>query len=110
MPNEMLLPPGYTSQASMKKIAQAKRNMMGGGQTLERLIEVGMFLCGSPQTVIEKIEAAHASTGVEHVALMAQFGTLPAELTRKNLEMLAGEVFPRLRRADVPARTAARIA
>jgi len=110
MPNEMLLPPGYTSQASMKKIAQAKRNMMGGGQTLERLIDVGMFLCGSPQTVIEKIEAAHASTGVEHVALMAQFGTLPAELTRKNLEMLAGEVFPRLRRADAPTRTAARIA
>ena len=107
MSNELLLPPGYTSLSSMKKIAQAKRELMGGGNSMERLIEIGMFLCGSPATVIAKLEEAHARTGVEHVCMMGQFGTLPAELTRKNTEIMAREVFPHFRKQPAKPKAAA---
>ena len=97
MTNEMLLPPGYTTLSSMKKIAEAKREMLSGGKEMERLIETKMFICGSPNTVREILEDCHEKTGLEQLVCTLQFGTLPHELTVKNLEMFAREVAPHLR-------------
>ena len=60
MPLEMLLPPGYISLASMQGVMQAKRALSTGNQTIEDMMEKGVFLCGSPATLREKLEKYQA--------------------------------------------------
>ncbi len=60
-------------------------------------MEKGMFICGSPATVREKLEQYQKEIGFGHLLTLLQFGTLPAELTRKNMEIYAKEVIPHLR-------------
>mgnify|MGYP000250482235 CR=1 FL=1 len=56
-----------------------------------------MFICGSPETVRQKLDEYHGQIGFGHLLSLLQFGTLPAELTRKNMELYANEVIPHLR-------------
>ena len=105
MPPEMLLPPGYLSLTSMMGVMQAKA-AIGGKQTIDEVIERGMFLCGSAATLREKIEKYQKEIGFGYLLPMMQFGTLPHELTKKSTEIFAKEVIPYFRaRPDViPAR------
>jgi alkanesulfonate monooxygenase SsuD/methylene tetrahydromethanopterin reductase-like flavin-dependent oxidoreductase (luciferase family) len=96
MPKEMLLPPGYLSLKSMIGVMKAK-SAIGGKQTIDDVIDKGMFICGSPQTVRQKLESYQKEIGFGHLLTMLQFGTLPAELTRKNMELFATAVMPHLR-------------
>lgn len=96
MPKEMLLPPGYLSLQSMMGVMKAKSSI-GTKQTIEAVMEKGMFICGSPATVREKLKEYHSQIGFGHLLSLLQFGTLPAELTRKNMELYASEVLPYLR-------------
>jgi alkanesulfonate monooxygenase SsuD/methylene tetrahydromethanopterin reductase-like flavin-dependent oxidoreductase (luciferase family) len=104
MPKEMLLPPGYLSLKSMIGVMKAK-SAIGGKQTIDDVIDKGMFICGSPETVRQKLESYQKEIGFGHLLTMLQFGTLPAELTRKNMELFAASVMPHLR-----ARSAASVA
>lgn len=107
MPIEMLLPPGYTSVESMKGIAKAKQQLTGD-ITLEIAVDMGMFFCGSAVTVREQIAAAWKDMRFGHLLSMLQFGTLPSELTQKNMRIFSSEVMPYLREVTgVKARTAA---
>ncbi|CDZ56761.1 hypothetical protein [Neorhizobium galegae] len=45
----------------------------------------------------EKLEEYQAQIGFGHLLTLLQFGTLPAELTRKNMEIYSKEVMPYLR-------------
>ena len=105
MPKEMLLPPGYLSLRSMMGVMKAKSSI-GTKQTIDSVIEKGMFICGSPETVRSKLEEYHSQIGFGHLLTLLQFGTLPAELTRKNMELYANEVMPYLRQ-KAPAAAAA---
>jgi alkanesulfonate monooxygenase SsuD/methylene tetrahydromethanopterin reductase-like flavin-dependent oxidoreductase (luciferase family) len=105
MPKEMLLPPGYLSLKSMMGVMKAKSSI-GTKQTIDSVIEKGMFICGSPETVRAKLEEYHSQIGFGHLLTLLQFGTLPGELTRKNMELYANEVMPYLRQ-KVPVRAAA---
>lgn len=98
MPKEMLLPPGYLSLKSMLGVMKAK-SAIGGKQTIDDVIEKGMFICGSPETVRQRLEAYQKEIGFGHLLSLLQFGTLPADLTRKNMELYAGEVMPYLRQS-----------
>jgi alkanesulfonate monooxygenase SsuD/methylene tetrahydromethanopterin reductase-like flavin-dependent oxidoreductase (luciferase family) len=69
--------------------------------TCDALIENGMFLCGSAATVAEKLEEYQKEMGFGNIAPMLQFGTLPPELTEKNLRIFAGEVIPKVRHLGV---------
>ena len=103
IPPELLFPPGYTSAASLKAIMKARKGMAFDRQTYEMILEKGTFIVGSPATVREKIEAAHARTGFKNLVTMVQFGTLPDELVRKNIQMLSEEVLPKLKALGEPA-------
>jgi len=105
MPKEMLLPPGYLTLKSMMGVMKAKSSI-GTKQTIDNVIEKGMFICGSPETVRSKLEEYHSEIGFGHLLALLQFGTLPAELTRKNMELYANEVMPYLRQ-KAPAVAAA---
>jgi alkanesulfonate monooxygenase SsuD/methylene tetrahydromethanopterin reductase-like flavin-dependent oxidoreductase (luciferase family) len=93
MPIEMLLPPGYTSRQSLKNVMKAKAEMFGD-ITLEKSIELGMIVCGSPATVRRAFEAHWKDMRFGNLLVLCQFATLPADLTRRNMELFAREVMP----------------
>ena len=97
LPFEMLFPPGYLSAQSLKNMRAVRRPATAGGKvTMEALIESGIFLCGSPDTVKRKLVESHRLLGFQNFLAVLQFGTLPRALTEKNLRLFAGEVMPAL--------------
>lgn len=106
MPQEYLLPPGYTSLASMKALMQSRKTITGGYRTMEQMLEQGTFICGSPQTVIDQLAAYQQKGGFNIVMAGLHFGTLPHALTMKNIEIFAKQVMPALRGATPPAEMA----
>jgi alkanesulfonate monooxygenase SsuD/methylene tetrahydromethanopterin reductase-like flavin-dependent oxidoreductase (luciferase family) len=94
MPRFMFFPPGYTSPESMKRVVAAKSSIMGGRRTIEKLIEHGVMICGSPDTVRRRITECHRRLGFHYFTILPQFGSLPADLTEKNLRLFADEVLP----------------
>jgi alkanesulfonate monooxygenase SsuD/methylene tetrahydromethanopterin reductase-like flavin-dependent oxidoreductase (luciferase family) len=100
MPWEMLLPPGYTSNASLKTTMKLRATSLGsqaGRQTIDDLIATGTIVVGSPATVREQISRVRDQTGFEILIALLQFGVLPDELARRNMEMFASQVMPKLR-------------
>ncbi len=96
MPFEMLMPPGYTSPASYLRMKEAKASIFAR-QTIEGLMEKGMFVCGSPETVRDQLAGYQKQLGFNILLCLLQFGTLPADLTAKNMELFAHEVIPALK-------------
>ncbi|HWK38926.1 MAG TPA: LLM class flavin-dependent oxidoreductase [Hyphomicrobium sp.] len=99
VPIEMLFPPGYTSAASLAANLAGRQGMSVQDQTIDSLIEKGTFVVGSADTVVRQIKEAQAVSGFEKLIMMYQFGTLPDDLARKNLQLFAEDVMPQLGRA-----------
>lgn len=95
MPLEFLLPPGYTSRESMKRVVAAKASMFAD-LDIETAMEMGMMVCGSAETVRQRFEAYHADMGFGNLLTLLQFGTLPPELTDASSERFARDVMPAL--------------
>ena len=95
MPIEMLLPPGYTSVESMKRIRAAK--VVGKVQTAEDLVNSGVVLVGSPSTVREKLEEYQELAGFNNSLTKTQFGTMPSSQARTNAAAIAEEIMPYFR-------------
>lgn len=98
---ELLLPPGYNTLAAA--VAAAKASAVGGRggggrTTVEDLIDKGIVHIGSVKTVRARIEQARTEIGLGHVLAMLHFGTLPEDLTRKNINLYATEIVQPLRR------------
>jgi alkanesulfonate monooxygenase SsuD/methylene tetrahydromethanopterin reductase-like flavin-dependent oxidoreductase (luciferase family) len=99
MTMEMLIPPGYTSQASMKNFLKQRTAVPGrGALTADYLIGSGTALIGSAKTVRAKIEAMRDKTGLGIFLPMLQFGILSDTLARRSAELFAAEVMPHLQR------------
>ena len=101
-PLEYRLPPGYTSMSSMKAMIESKFKYSLASPDMDALVSRGMIICGSPSTVVEKLEAYQARLGFRNLISMMQFATLPHELTMKSMAMFAAEVMPRLRSVGEP--------
>ena len=95
MPTEMLLPPGYTDPASMKRVRAAK--VTGKPQSIEDVIKAGVVIVGSPNTVREKLAEYQDLAGFNTSLTKTQFGTLPDDMTRANMTAIAEEVLPHFR-------------
>ncbi len=95
LPFEMLFPPGYLSLESAKRMA-AHKKQISGGVTVDSLIEQEIIVCGSPDTVRKKLSQVHRVLGFQKFVALLQFGTLPRDLTERNIRLFAGEVAPAL--------------
>jgi alkanesulfonate monooxygenase SsuD/methylene tetrahydromethanopterin reductase-like flavin-dependent oxidoreductase (luciferase family) len=95
MPTEMLLPPGYTDPASMKRVRAAK--VTGKPQSIEDVIKAGVVIVGSPNTVREKLAEYQDLAGFNTSLTKTQFGTLPDDMTRANMTAIAEELLPHFR-------------
>ena len=105
MPMEMLLPPGYLGLASMQRVLGAKAHIQADAE-IGMLIDNGMFLCGSAETVRQQLSEYCKELGIGQLLTLLQFGTLPADLTRKSMELFAADVMTPLR-AEFSANAAA---
>jgi alkanesulfonate monooxygenase SsuD/methylene tetrahydromethanopterin reductase-like flavin-dependent oxidoreductase (luciferase family) len=98
VPFEQLFPPGYLSMATIKNMRAHKRTVTDGKLTADQLIELGIILCGSPDTVRRRLEESHRQLGFQNFVGLMQFATLPRDLTERNLRLFAAEVMPALHR------------
>jgi alkanesulfonate monooxygenase SsuD/methylene tetrahydromethanopterin reductase-like flavin-dependent oxidoreductase (luciferase family) len=103
MPVEMLLPPGYSTIESIKRVAAIKGRQEGKIQTAEDLVKQGVVIVGSPATVREKLAEYQDLAGFGTSLTKTQFGTLPRDMTKANMEAIAEEVLPYFRER-VPAK------
>ncbi len=99
MPIEMLLPPGYTSIDSLKRI-RAARPALAKPQSIEDLITAGVVIVGGPETVRQKLAEYQELAGFNTSLTKTQFGTLPADMTRANMDAIAREVLPYFQERD----------
>lgn len=98
MPFEYLFPPGYLSSRSMKGMLAHKQTIKSGmKQTARGLIDNGVFVCGSPETVRMKLLECHRLTGFQHFVALLQFATLSRAKTERNIERFGREIAPFLR-------------
>ncbi|MEA2935776.1 MAG: hypothetical protein QOD74_2422, partial [Variibacter sp.] len=110
MPAEMLLPPGYSSLSSMQALQKAKSGVTAGGHTLDGLIEKGMVMCGTPKQVVERIEECHDRIGFGNLITHLHSGTMPHEMTVKNMHAFAEDVMPYFRKKFASKRQPAPLA
>ena len=91
----MFFPPGYMSAESLKRVIVHKKGN-AGGLKIETMIERGIIICGSPETVRKNLTRAHHEMGFAELQVMLMFGTMPAHLSDKNIRLFAAEVLPAL--------------
>ena len=97
LPGINISPPGYTSPRSALKMLGAFGEFLLNVGTWEQVVEGAYAIVGSPATVRERMAELIGWLGVGNVLSLLQLGTLPADLTRKNMELFASEVLPYLR-------------
>ncbi|MGH7894190.1 MAG: LLM class flavin-dependent oxidoreductase [Candidatus Binatia bacterium] len=106
LPGINITPPGYTSPRSAMKVLSSFGDFMLNIETWKEITDGDYVICGSPATVRQKLVELAKWMGVGNLLLLPQLATLPADLTRKNMELFASEVMPHLRRELGPAHIA----
>jgi alkanesulfonate monooxygenase SsuD/methylene tetrahydromethanopterin reductase-like flavin-dependent oxidoreductase (luciferase family) len=95
--NIALAPPGYTSARSALAILENRPTFLSEQRTWDD-VERGVYaIVGSPATVRQQLDHYRKDLGVGVVLTGCQPGTLPHELARKSMELLAREVLPHVR-------------
>jgi alkanesulfonate monooxygenase SsuD/methylene tetrahydromethanopterin reductase-like flavin-dependent oxidoreductase (luciferase family) len=103
-PFTYLLPPGYaTGPTLVRSIERLGRRTGMSAAPFEQLSEQGMVIFGSPDTVRRRLEAYQREMQFGILVPLLQFGTLPHDLTVRNMERFAREVMPALRPLGQPA-------
>ena len=65
--------------------------------TYREIVDSQLAIVGSPATVADQIEAFVREFRIGNLLVMLQNGSMPRELTEKNISLFASEVLPRLR-------------
>ncbi len=93
--------PGYRTIRTLKSgaVAQlgAAANQKRQAMTWDDFVEQGYVIAGSPKTVIENLRNAVEGLHVGHLMVLLQIGSMPKDLTMKNTELFATEVFPEIK-------------
>jgi alkanesulfonate monooxygenase SsuD/methylene tetrahydromethanopterin reductase-like flavin-dependent oxidoreductase (luciferase family) len=107
MKNINLAPPGYTSARSLVQIMKNRSQFLPEQKSWDD-VEKGVFaIVGSPETVRQKLNHYRKELGCGVVLTGCQTGTMPHEVARKSMELLAREVLPHVRDAqETPLRRA----
>lgn len=96
LPGISISPPGYTSIRSVENILKGGATFAEFLETWDQVVEGQYAIVGSPETVREKLLENIERLGVGNLLGLFQLGTLPADDTRRNLELFAAEVMPAL--------------
>jgi alkanesulfonate monooxygenase SsuD/methylene tetrahydromethanopterin reductase-like flavin-dependent oxidoreductase (luciferase family) len=74
--------------------------------TLDSLIDNGMCICGSPDTVIKQIERLQKEAQLDQFLAMMQFWAIPHEKTMHAIDLFGKHVIPHFRNV-APSQSAA---
>ena len=92
-PREYMNPGGYRSQAGEQVAARrAVRPLIQ--QSFEELKENYHIVCGTPETVLEKLEYLHTRLGMEHLIFYGQESRMSHKATMTNISLFGKEVLP----------------
>ncbi|MGE0745915.1 MAG: LLM class flavin-dependent oxidoreductase [Rhodospirillales bacterium] len=104
---QLMLPPGYTSTESMKRIARIRAHQ-AKVQRAEDLIDNGVVIVGGPETVRQKLAEYQDLAGFGNSLTKTQFGTMPHAMVMENQAAIAEEILPHFRdRLPEPGKRAA---
>ena len=101
IPLEKLSIPGTVSPAGLQALMRDPRDLGLGAvlrtASFSELVDAGAVILGSPQTVSEQLAATIRRFHIGNVHLMLQFGSMPPEVARGNIDLAASDVLPALR-------------
>ena len=81
----------------MENILKSRHQFALSLRTWDEVVDGEYAVVGSPDTVYDKLVENIERLGTGNLLGLFQLGTLPADLTRRNLELFTAEVMPRLR-------------
>ena len=90
-------PPGYRSINSMRESIRpqmSQETMKPGDMNWKDFVDQGHIIAGSPATVRERITEAIKLLRVGHLMCLLHIGSMPKDLTRKNMELFTSQVMP----------------
>jgi alkanesulfonate monooxygenase SsuD/methylene tetrahydromethanopterin reductase-like flavin-dependent oxidoreductase (luciferase family) len=97
LPGITIQPPGYTSVRSLESIMKAAGKFMLNVDSWDEIIEKRYAIVGSPETVADTLIDSLKRLGCGNLLGLFQLGSLPHDLTKKNMALFAEKVMPRLR-------------
>jgi len=93
--------PGYRTVRTLRTGARPQVGLAAkqirAALTWKDYVEQGYIVAGSPATVREQLTDCIRKLRVGHLMVLLQIGSLPKELTLKNIELFGREVLPHLR-------------
>ena len=95
--------PGYRTAASVARgmtsqySSESAGHKLREGLTWEQLIEQGFIIAGSPESVRDQLKAAIKKLRVGNLITVLSLGSMPHDLSLKNIELFSKEVMPHLR-------------
>jgi alkanesulfonate monooxygenase SsuD/methylene tetrahydromethanopterin reductase-like flavin-dependent oxidoreductase (luciferase family) len=97
LPGINISPPGYTSVKSVENVLKGAATFALNLETWDEVVAGHYAIVGSPDTVTELLSENVERLGVGNLLGLFQLGTLGADDTRRNLDLFAAEVMPKLR-------------
>ena len=97
LPGITISPPGYTTLRSYENMMKGMGSFMSSLDNWDQVVEGQYAIVGSPETVTQRLTENLERLGAGNLLGLFQLGTLPADLTRRNLELFSSEVMPKLR-------------
>jgi len=106
LPLYYISPPGNADYKSFLNILMSGTNMLQIGDfttdlkllKAKDMIEKEFVVIGSPATVRDKLEAMAKRLNIGHLMVALQFGSMPHDLTNRNIELFGREVMPHLQK------------
>ena len=102
LPGITIQPPGYTSARSLGSILKSAGTFMLNVDRWDDIVEGRYAIVGSVATVTDLLIDSLRRLGTGNLLGLFQLGSLPYDLTTRNMRLFASEVMPRLR-AEFPA-------
>lgn len=94
-PREFWFPPGFVPPAAYPAAAAARDKSENG--SMEEFNQSGRIAMGSPETIAERLLQAHRKMNYGVLIVVLGFGKMMREETKRNMEIFAQSVLPRLR-------------
>jgi alkanesulfonate monooxygenase SsuD/methylene tetrahydromethanopterin reductase-like flavin-dependent oxidoreductase (luciferase family) len=104
--SEMVLPPGYMSQGSLRGMLMSGRKPFTAA-SYEELVTEGYVVVGSPDTVTNRLGELQDQLGYGQLIGLFAIGDMPHERVIGNLDLFVSEVMPAIRPLGASAASAA---
>ena len=97
IPIRYTVPPGYMSAPSFMNFRNLWTDNLNRQETWRDMVDKGFIVAGSPRTVVDIFKERIPQLRAGHLLVLPQVGSMPDDLARKNLELIASEVIPHLK-------------